>query len=312
MKQTSRRWPRRSLGPLPRKLALSPVIALAVVLTVTVALGILAFPGTAQAKSYNVSDLHIVATVNPDGSMDIVETRTFNFSGSFSWVIQDLSLAGSSGITDIKVSENGKAYALAESGPGTYSYRQAGNKIEITWRFSATDALRTFVLSYRVKGAVVAHLDVAELYWKFVGDEWEVPSSNVLVELNLPRNSTSLPAPEPSPGKTPGDVRAWGHGPLSGEVRITSPVKVTWTVPRLPARTFLEGRVTFAKELVPQAARTSGRVALRTILAEEEALASKANRARLGNLAVVVVLSPLSLIGCIAAADCLAPLGQRA
>ncbi|MGI6627690.1 MAG: DUF2207 domain-containing protein [Bacillota bacterium] len=179
MRQSSRRWPRRSLSVFPRRPALAQVIALAVAITIAVALGVLACPGTALAKSYHVSNLHIVATVNPDGSMDVVETRTFNFRGSFSWVIQDLSLAGSSGITNIQISENGRAYALAESGAGTYSYRQAGNKLEVTWRFSASDDTRTFDLSYTVKGAVVSHLDVAELYWKFVGDEWEVPSSNV-------------------------------------------------------------------------------------------------------------------------------------
>ena len=183
-----------------------------------------------MAKSYKVSQLYVEATVNPDGSMDVLERRTFSFDGSFSWVIQDLSLSGSDGITDIRVSEDGEDYLYAELGQNTYSYVQRGDKIEVTWRFDAQDTDKTFDISYKVSGAVVAHADIAELYWKFVGSEWEVAHEDVSVVLTLPA------------GASAGDLRAWGHGPLAGQVDIVSPEKVTWTVPRVPAGEFLEGR----------------------------------------------------------------------
>lgn len=288
---------------LSRSLACrSSALMIAILVTILATfMATLTFPGTALAKSYNVSNLSTVATVNSDGSMDVTETRTFDFSGSFSWIIQDLSLSGSYGITDIRVSESGREYARGGSGEGTYSYRQLGDKIEVTWRFNAADQKRTFDLSYRVNGAVTAHLDVAELYWKFVGDEWEVPSRNVVVELHLPSGEPPGTTSGEFPGASSGDVRAWGHGPLSGEVKIVSPEKIMWTVPRLPARTFLEGRVTFPRELVPMAARTTDWNALDMILAQEEALASRANQARLRNL-IVVSLAPLLLVACVAAA----------
>ncbi len=269
----------------------SQILVTVVIVSIVISSGVLICANTALAKSYNVSNLHIKANVNSDGSMGVTEIRTFDFKGDFSWVIQDIALAGSSGISDIYISEDGQPYALADSGPGTYSYKQIGDKIEVVWRFSAVNEPRTFTISYKVSGAVVSHLDVAELYWNFIGNEWEVSSSNVNVELNLPK-SASASAEE---------IKAWGHGPLSGEVKILSSDKITWSIPHLPARTFLTGRVTFPNELVPQATQTSNREVLTSILAEEEAKAAKANRARMINLAVVII-SPVLFMLCIAAA----------
>jgi len=248
-----------------------------------------ASPRPAWAKSYYVSDVHIEATVAKDGSMWVTERRTFDFSGSFSWVVQDLVLHGTQGISDITVKEDGKAYREASTGTGTYSYQNVNGRIEVQWRFAATDEKRTFELSYHVKGAVLVHLDAAELYWKFVGDEWEVTQHNIEVGLALPA------------GAAPGEVRAWGHGPLAGAVDIESPTRVVWQLGRLPKGTFLEGRVVFPTELVPHATRTSGQAALQQILDEEARLADRANWSRLMSTGMIVA-GVLFLLGAILAA----------
>ena len=64
--------------------------------------------------------------------------------------------------------------------------------------------------------------------------------------------------------------RVWGHGPLHGNVSKEGANRVVWEIEDLPRRTFLEGRVTFPAQLVPEAANLSGREGLPGILAEEE------------------------------------------
>ncbi|MEW6048228.1 MAG: DUF2207 domain-containing protein, partial [Bacillota bacterium] len=232
--------------------------------------------GIPFAKSYSITRVDIEASVNPDGSMDVIEKRTFRFTfesgtrfpGSFTWLSQDLLLAGCQGISGVKVSEDGRDYLPASFGPGTYSVEETHDMVRVTWRFEPTDESRTFELSYRVKGAVVAHRDVAELYWKFVGERWEVSSDNVTVNLRLPQ------------GARLDEVRAWGHGPLSASVRIVSPELITWTLPHLSPGRFLEGRLVFPKRLVPQATNTDDMDVLDSILSEEEAWAARADRER--------------------------------
>jgi uncharacterized membrane protein len=252
-------------------------------------------PGQAAAKSYYIDRVTIDATVQPDGSMRMHERREFVFNGSFSFVIQDIVLTGPEGsrapvaISEIVVSEGTQAYRQAASGAGTYSVVAKGERVEVTWRFAATDQRRTFDLTYVLSNPVMAHADVAELRWNFIGPEWEVNQNNVRVNLNLP------------PGAGAGEVRGWGHGPLAGQVDVT-PTKVTWTIGQLrPSQgneNYLEGRVVFPLELVPGATRKTGQARLQAILAEEQRWANQANRARL--LATVgVAVGALVLVGSI-------------
>lgn len=76
------------------------------------------------------------------------------------------------------------------------------------------------------------------------------------------------------------EVRAWGHGPLSGTVRVVSPELITWTLLPLPPGRFFEGRVVFPKRLVPKATNTDDMDVLDSILSEEEAWAARADRER--------------------------------
>ncbi|MBP8620253.1 MAG: DUF2207 domain-containing protein [Firmicutes bacterium] len=251
-------------------------------------------PNECSAKSYHISELHIIAKINHDGSMDVSEHRTFNFNGDFTWVTQVLSLEGCSGISDIMVSEGGRDYILADSGEGTFSCNRVYDTIEVTWRYKASNEKRTFTLSYKVNDVVLVHEDVAELYWKFIGDAWEVHSENILIELYLPDSFTET---QDEMNK----VRAWGHGPLSGEVQIVPPNKITWTVDFLPPETFLEGRIVFPKSMVPKATRTSGVARLNFILEQEERWAKEANRTRQIQRALLPV-SVVCLVACVVSA----------
>ena len=62
-----------------RRLALA-----ALLVAVACALGLA--PRVAQAREYSIDAVDIDLTVNADGSIGIVEDRTFNFDGSFNGV----------------------------------------------------------------------------------------------------------------------------------------------------------------------------------------------------------------------------------
>lgn len=254
----------------------------------------LLLPGPALARSYHIDRVTIEATVQPDGSVRVHERREFVFNGTFSFVIQDLVVTGPEGsrapvpIRDIVVSEGGQAYRLGAAGAGTYSVVPVGNRIEVTWRFAAANERRTFDLTYVLGDPVMAHTDVAELRWNFIGPEWEVNQNNVRVTLRLP------------PGARAPDVRAWGRGPLAGQVDVT-PELVTWSIAQLRPGDFLEGRVVFPLELVPGATRRTGTAQLETILAQERRWAAQANWARWLALAGVAA-GGAALLGSIALA----------
>lgn len=75
-------------------------------------------------------------------------------------------------------------------------------------------------------GAVMNWADTAELYWKFVGDGWSADSDDVEMEVRFANAAAGTAAVK-------GDnFRAWGHGPLTGDVSLDEDEPmVTYTIP---------------------------------------------------------------------------------
>ena len=72
---------------IPRRLAL---VALAAMAALLLALA----PRAAEAREYSIDAVNIDLTVNTDGSIGVVEDRTFNFDGSFNGVYWDIATRG--------------------------------------------------------------------------------------------------------------------------------------------------------------------------------------------------------------------------
>lgn len=224
----------------------------------------------ALARSLEIYEVEIHAEVLPNGDLKVVEHRTTNFTGQYIGFYQTIYFNKIDTFSEIRIREGADYYTLVDqfptTEPGTYAIRVYGEDyLMVDWSFDAYNESRTFTLEYIARDAVVIHEDVAELYYKFIGDGWEDPTGSVRVTLTLPD------------GAAEGDVLAWGHGPTHGEQVIESPKQISWFVAPLPAETFIEGRVVFPHKLVPGSTRFSGREALSSILGEEKRWSSQAN-----------------------------------
>ena len=195
----------------------------------------LALPACGSSKSYHFPLVRIDATVNQDGSLSIVERRTFAFEGHFSFAFFTVEHKAFDDVVDFQVSENGQAFTEGDTeSPGAVRYEDdvlegpGGFKFKATWWFDAQDEERTFTFSYRVLCAADLYSDTAHLLWKFVGEGWSVPTDRVVVSVHLPgaadpvpprpvgvatRGSRSRPRPgrsppprSPSPRSGPGDT----------------------------------------------------------------------------------------------------------
>ncbi|MCK4512510.1 DUF2207 domain-containing protein, partial [bacterium] len=237
--------------------------------------------GPAGAKSYHISDVDIDITVRSDGSFEFREARTFDFNGDFTYAFFQVEKTSSSGdgveITDIVVGENGVAYTLgsprdldAERPPGTcYVYYNYKSRYAYAkWFYRADDERRTFDISYTVHDAVVVHDDFAVLYWKFIGETWDIRTDRVTGRIHFP------------PGGDKDRLRAWLHANLTSEYTIEDERTVSFWVDNLRPGRFVELRILFPPELVPDATRRGRGPIWDTTLAEETILVDEANRRR--------------------------------
>ena len=148
--------------------------------------------------------------------------------------------------------------------PGQYYATTDADSTQISAYFRKSDETGTFRLTYDVANAAQRYSDTAELYWQFIGDQWEVPVSDVTITI------------KPPVALTKDEVKAWAHGPLTGTVRIADDGVVTLKVPRVPPQTFVEARVLYPPTALPDAP-VIDQPRKQTVLDEEAKWANEAN-----------------------------------
>ena len=231
-------------------------------------------------RSYTIDQVDIEATVNPDGSVDVLEYRTFDFDGQFNGVYWKIP-TGTYGSREIETSVTavgeivgGEFVTFAESYDGenhTCELRDYGSYIEVKLYSRHSDESAVFVIGYTDTNLAARYDDVSELYWKFVSDGWDEESRNVTCTIHLPVPDGKKVEPEEN-------VRAWGHGPLDGNVSFDGN-DVVYTAPGVGSSEFAEARITFPTDWLSEASSLGGRV-LQDILAEEQQWADEANARR--------------------------------
>ena len=179
----------------PARFVLSLIVACAIWLAMCMCV----VPASAHAKSHECTSDTIEATVGEDGSLHVVDARTYEFEGRYTLTgaVLDPPPGGAAIVNGVSViDENGVTTQLVEvpfqgswrtaGGPasGHYSVDVAENTV---YAFSTTeDAKKTFVFDFTYTNAVMQYDDVSVLYWQFVGPNWDVDTEDVNAYVHLP------------------------------------------------------------------------------------------------------------------------------
>ena len=269
-----------------------------------VACALLLLPAVARADGYSMTQTYIGATVEADGSLTVVEGRQFDFDDDINGVYWDINTGsnqqgGTAGVDVLSVEEDDAAFSRVDyankgdSGVYTVEQSDGGVKIKVFSPHESGDSAIYYV-SYTMTGAVMNWADTAELYWKFVGDGWSADSDDVEMEVRFANAAAGTAAVK-------GDnFRAWGHGPLTGDVSLdVDEPMVTYTIPCVHEGEFAEARIAFPSDWVPQLA-ASGEDRMSTILSEEKEWADEANARRAHARMIANALAVLSVVAAVA------------
>lgn len=284
------------------------------ILAILACVGLLGAPEHAEAKSYEMPSVDIQAQAETDGALHIVEQRTFDFSGDFSavwWKFNNLPSNAQiqvnsvrTGLVDDSGAISGEWTTLSsvpfvlewrdEGGPAVtaYSFDEPQNSLYVF--FDASDTRMMVELDYTVLNGVQSFEDVGEVYWQYIGSQWEEASDNVTMTLTLPVPQGT----EVAPGD---NVRAWGHGPLDGTVSVNADGSVTYSVPHVAAGQYAEARVVFPSSWLTNlstkaAAVHANELRLDTVLKEEQSWSDQANRERTMSLAFVIACGVICVL----------------
>ena len=236
-----------------------------------------------MAGELNLSNLEFEAKLNVDGSMDVIEKWDIRIEDT-NTVYKSFETDNEkySRITDVTVKE------ITEQGIKSFTqvyewqyhvtkdcyygtFNEDGD-FEIGWGVgldSGSDR-RQYIIQYTVKDVIKKANDYAELYWKFVGDNFSIPVNNIKGKVYLPNYVDNME-----------DIKVWGHTKfLNGLINATNKNEIQFSGTDLPSSTFFEIRILFPTDLVYYSARTSNNDILNSVIEEETKWANAANEKR--------------------------------
>ena len=269
----------------------------------------------AVEKDYHFPEVTIDATVLPNGDLQLEETRTFDFqNGPFTYAYFNVD-DPKDRVRDFRIAERLDDGTAVPVEPDSAGHSIVTEGFQSQWSYRAEDETRTWVFRYRVACAVDVYSDTAHLYWQFIGTGWDKATEHAEIIVHLPGRQGGDPGIRqqeceedrvvPDLGQTPlerGDVRAFGHGPLNGEVTFVDPQTIRYEVRDVPPLSYVEGSILFPPESVSTAVST-GEPGLERILEQEAVWAEQANALRARHDAerrwvmILLVGVPLALAG---------------
>lgn len=270
----------------------------------------LSLPIITNAVSYNIEHYYIDAYLKENGDMDVSELIVLD--GTFNGYERDIIYKGSysnynaSNIENLSVSAkyvdnvsfntfNGsfdvfnKVNYASNGDKGKYilSYLSGGYRIRM---YYATESASTaFLIKYTLKDVGIAHSDVIEYYWNFLGTGFEDDIKDLQIRVNYLTNMNME------------DFSWWFHGPLTGESSIVSVsdnyTSVLGKVKKLDAGVAVDFRTLVPKTGFNESlfSKTDSEIVKESIIASEDEIVAKDNALREKNKIIYYTVEGLSV-----------------
>lgn len=250
----------------------------------------------ADAVDYDITNYYINADILENG--DVLVTELIVLDGTFNGYIRDIEYrnalleegyqnnkiynASNLNVLDIsaKKVKNVTFATLTESDYTSLTSGKASNlgyvESKITngksykMYFRSNNEKVAFKITYTLTDVVVLHEDVAELYWTFIGKDYDDKIKDLQIKVNLPQKDNS------------GNFRVWAHGEMSGEIQAYDDSYLLATVKNLDAHDSVDIRTTFATSLINESLiiKKTNEKALDGIIEVETERAEEMNKKR--------------------------------
>lgn len=248
-------------------------------------LAILGMTGQVEASSSDLKLNHLAfeARINTDGSMDVTEKWNIRIEDTNTlYKTFQTDKSKYSDITNVKVTEvtNGSNQLLRQQNQWNYHMPKGNyfggmnedNEFEIAWGVGLenSSATKVYHISYQVKDAIAKYSDYAELYWQFIGEEFEVDAKNVTGTIFLPAHVNNMD-----------EIKVWGHTEdMNGEIYATNTNKIEFNINQFRSGRYVEIRTLFPTQMITSSKRGSNIPRLERVIQEETTWVNQANQRR--------------------------------
>lgn len=237
-----------------------------------------------EAKSYYIEEMDIQATILKNGDVEIEQILTYSFDGSYNGIyitiptqyenkeemisqindeiynVQDVQLKSVRLVlTDGSEIPFEKVGYASNGRSKVYTEEEEDDIYKLKVYCPSDDVKRTFKVNYILKNLCVKHNDIGELYYNFIGGEWECTIEKLKIDIFLPYNTQ--------------EIKVWGHGPDNGVSKIINNQHVSLEVDNVRKGKYVAARVVFDKSNIANARKISNLNAYNLIYEDEKKIA---------------------------------------
>lgn len=246
----------------------------------------MSFSNIANASSGDLylNKLEFNAKINSDGSMNVIEIWDIDIEDTntlFKTFKTDKTKY--SAITNVQVTDmtNGlnkkftkiNQYMYHVTKDSYYGLMNSDGEFEIAWGVGLEDkeATKKYKIEYTVEDVITKYNDYAELYWQFVGQDFEISANKVTGIIILPGNVNSKD-----------EIKVWGHTKdLNGTIYAADLNKIEFELDKARSGRYIEIRTLFPSNLIGTTTkRIKNTSILEKAIEDETKWADEANRKR--------------------------------
>ena len=230
-----------------------------------------------------LNDLLFDVKINQDGSMNVIEIwdievkktntlfKTFKTDSTKFYGIEDVQVTDITNSQYLKFSQiNQLMYHVTKN--CYYGLKNNEGDFEIAWGVGLDNenARKRYKIEYTVIDAVSKHNDYAQLYWQFVGEDYEIDAKKIRGTIYLPKAVENKK-----------EIKVWGHTEdLNGEIYVKENNKIEFTINNFKSGKYVEIRTLFPSSQIIQSGRSDKKEIIDEVLEEETVWSEEANKKR--------------------------------
>lgn len=268
-----------------------------ILITIFIVIATLLIFNVKSDATLELNELDFDTQINSDGSMDVTETWDIDISNT-NTLFKTFKIDSSkySNITEVQVTDissktnfsqiNEEMYHVTEN--SFYALKNSDGAFEIAWGVGLdnSSARKTYQISYKVNDAIAKYNDYAELYWQFIGEDFEIDADKITGTIYLPYDASNKE-----------DIRVWGHTQdLNGEIYVTDLNKIEFTINNYSSGNYVEVRSLIPNDMIYYSGRTYDSDILEKVLSEEGKWADEANARRNFRKGLIICATVVGII----------------
>ena len=227
---------------------------------------------TTSKATFYINNFDIRVEVQENGDMDITENIEYYSNETKNGVTREIKTknennsknsADSLILKQVLVDNyNAKqVYSGTLGDDSVYEYKQSGYKhsLKVYMPMSRLNQSRTVTYKYTLSNVAVKYNDIAEIFWNFIGEEWDTEIKNVHIRIVLPFQATQ------------DQIYVYGHGSDDGRFEKNNNI-IDLYATDVEAYQALDARILFSKVAIPKSAKEIEKSVLNKYINEEEGI----------------------------------------